>query len=400
MSNVRPWFRLSSIARPTSQGSSDPTPPPRQTPTSLPTNQPSPPSPPRQPSSPPRQQTPPPPPPQEQSPYHSPSSRHTSPPTPTKAKFSSPSPSPPPPQERSPYHSPSSRHMSQLTPTKAKSPLLTPSPPPPKEQSPYHSPSSHHTSPPTPIKAKSPLLTPPRSSYTPPPSPKEVQEALPPRKPTSPTSPAHSTTKYESESFKKIPSPRVLSPYSLPPSQLHSERETTQKNILTAEKTNQLHEPNHHNHQGNNNTKKTHHQPSFWGTRVITIAGENKGAVMEIIQSPSSSNKTRGEGTHSSRGFNGAGEKGRRLQSSSSSSDEGEGKKETTKNHNNNGNNMNLPMKAFMNSNVQMINNSIVYNSMASHHDPGIHLKLYRKPGSGNGSHVKDYGNNGGGYTK
>jgi hypothetical protein len=132
-------------------------------------------------------------------------------------------------------------------------------------------------------------------------------------------------------------------------------------------------------------------------TRVITIAGENKGAVMEILRSPQG-NKTGGSGTHSSRVSHGTGEKGRRLQSSSSSSsDEGEGKKKTTKNVPNKGNS-NLPMKAFMNSNVQMINNSIVYNSTASHHDPGVHLKISRKPGSDNGFHVSDYGNNGG-YT-
>ncbi|KAL0711414.1 hypothetical protein Bca4012_018392 [Brassica carinata] len=255
MSNVRPWFRLSSIARPTSQGSSDSPPPlpqPRQTPSRpvlvrSPTKQPSPPrqqqppSPPRQPPSPLRQQT------------------------------------PPPPQERSPYHSPPSRH----------------------------------TSPRTPAKTKSPFSTPPQS-------PTEVQETLPPQKPTSPA-----------KSFRKAPPPRVLSPYALPPSQLHSERETIQKNIVTTEKTNQVHEPNHHNqnhnHQGNS-IKKTHHRPSFlgskniMGTRVITIAGENKGAVMEILQSPLSnkSYKTGGEGTHSSRIFNSAGEKERRLQSSSS----------------------------------------------------------------------------------
>ncbi|KAG2290527.1 hypothetical protein Bca52824_050131 [Brassica carinata] len=86
MSNVRPWFRLASIARPTSQGSSDPPPPPQ----------------PRQTTRRPVVQTPPPPPPQERSPYHSPPSRHMSPPTPPKAK----SPSPPPPPPRSSYTPP------------------------------------------------------------------------------------------------------------------------------------------------------------------------------------------------------------------------------------------------------------------------------------------------------
>ncbi|KAJ0258183.1 putative extensin [Hirschfeldia incana] len=374
MSNVRPWFRLSSIARPTSQASSDPPPPPQSRQTTrrpvvvrTPAKQPSPPrqrqpisppSPPRQrPSSTRQQQT------------SSPPRQRPSPPRQR---------TPPPPQERSPYHSPPSRHMSPPTPPKAASP-----------------------SPPTP---------PPRWSYTPPPpSLKEVQEAFPPRKPTSPPSPAHSarSVKPESETSRKAPLPRVLSPYSLPPPQLHSERETTQKNILTAEKTNQLQEPNHHNHnpihQGNN-TRQTPRQPSYseseniMRSRVITIAGENKGAVMEILRSPSS-HKTGGAGTHPSRGFHGTGEKGRKLQSSSSSSDEGEGKKKSTKN--NNANTSNLPMKAFINSNVQMINNSIVHNSTSTHHDPGVHLKIFRTPGSDNGFHVKDYtyGKSGGGYT-
>ena len=373
MSNVRPWFRLASIARPTSQGSSDPPPPPPPQPRQTPSRQVVVRQPAKQPS-PPRQQQPPSPPRQQRTP-----SPPRQPPSPPRQQ----TPPPPPTQERFPYHSPPSRHMSPPTPPKAKSP----SPPPP----------------------------PPRSSYTPPPSPKVVQEAFPPRKPTSPPSPAHSTrsTKSEQESFRKVPSPRPLSPYSLPPPQLHSERQTTQKNILTSEKTSQLQEPNHHNqshnhnhnHQGNNTNKTHHKQPlsdseNIMGTRAITIAGQNKGAVMEILRSPSS-NKTGGAGPHSSRGFHGTGEKGRRLQSSSSSSssDEGEGKKKTTKNPNNNANNNNLPMKAFMNSNVQMINNSLVYNSMATHHDPGVHLRISRKPASGNGFDVKDYGNNDDGYT-
>ncbi|CAH8387007.1 unnamed protein product [Eruca vesicaria subsp. sativa] len=378
MSNVRPWFRLSSIARPTPQASNDPQPPPQPRQTTrrpvvvrTPAKQPSPPRQ-QQPPSPPRQRPPPP--------------RQQQPPSPPRQR-------PPPPRQQQPPSPPRQR-----------------TPPPPQERSPYHSPPSRHMSPPTPPKSASPSppTPPPRWSYTPPPpSLKEVQEALPPRKPTSPPSPAHSTRslKTESEASRKAPLPRALSPYSLPPPQLHSERETTQKNILTAEKTSQLQEPNHHNHNHNhqgNNTKKMPRQPSYseseniMRSRVITIAGENKGAVMEILRSPSS-NKTGGVGTHPSKGFQGTREKGRRLQSSSSSSDEGEGKKKTTKNHN--ANSTNLPMKAFMNSNVQMINNSIVYNSTATHHDPGVHFKISRKPGSDNGFHVKDYGNNDGGYT-
>jgi hypothetical protein len=37
-------------------------------------------------------------------------------------------------------------------------------------------------------------------------------------------------------------------------------------------------------------------------------------------------------------------------------------------------------MNAFMNSNVQSIHNSILYISSLTHHDPGVHLALSRKP--------------------
>ncbi|XP_052194276.1 lysine-rich arabinogalactan protein 19-like [Diospyros lotus] len=49
-------------------------------------------------------------------------------------------------------------------------------------------------------------------------------------------------------------------------------------------------------------------------------------------------------------------------------------------------NNSSPPMSAFMNSNVQGVNNSILYNCSYRHHDPGVHCSLYQKAnGHGNG---------------
>lgn len=63
-------------------------------------------------------------------------------------------------------------------------------------------------------------------------------------------------------------------------------------------------------------------------------------------------------------------------------------------------NNSNFLMRVFINSNVQMINNFIVYNLMVIYYDFGVYFKIFRKFGFDNGFYVKDYmyGKNGGGY--
>ncbi|XP_022769749.1 proteoglycan 4 [Durio zibethinus] len=111
------------------------------------------------------------------------------------------------------------------------------------------------------------------------------------------------------------------------------------------------------------------------GTRVITIAGENKGAFMEVIRSPHK-NGFQGSPHHlqkrviSSR----TGGDGSDPQSYRSSSEEGDRKMKDKSNKS-----KTMPITAFLNSNVQGINNSIVYNSSCTHHDPGVHLSLHVK---------------------
>ncbi|XP_010513779.1 PREDICTED: pollen-specific leucine-rich repeat extensin-like protein 1 [Camelina sativa] len=157
-----------------------------------------------------------------------------------------------------------------------------------------------------------------------------------------------------------------------PPKPRQESKTTHQKSILTlSEKTDIVHGP-----------KETLLPESdddvIMGTQsVITISGENKGAVMEILRSP---NKTRGPFL-----FNNDAKKSAEEKSISKSKS-----KSKSKNQNNNGE------SRFVNSNVQIINGSVVYNSSEIHHDPGVHLSLCRKPSSGNGFINKDHGN---GYT-
>ncbi|GMI73660.1 hypothetical protein HRI_001035300 [Hibiscus trionum] len=101
---------------------------------------------------------------------------------------------------------------------------------------------------------------------------------------------------------------------------------------------------------------KKYSSDSDAGMRIITITGDNKGAFMEINQS-----------AHHKKGFQGSPHRLNR-----SSSEAGDGKMKSKSNWT-----KKTPMNAFINSNVQGINNSIVYNSSCASHDPGVHLTLY-----------------------
>ncbi|CAN6905752.1 unnamed protein product [Brassica oleracea var. botrytis] len=191
------------------------------------------------------------------------------------------------------------------------------------------------------------VIKPPRSPPAPPsppplpqplstslrPPPKEVQEPKP--------SPVTSSRSIKHE-----------------PAKPRDEEEATHQKSILSEKTNLVH--------GSNEEQQHESGDVIMGTQgVITISGDNKGAVMEIKRSPIN---THGVG------------KGEDDRSN------------TSKKHNDNIGG-NLPMDGFVNSNVQIVNGSVVYNSSETHHDPGVHLSLYWKPNSGNGFIVKDHGN-------
>lgn len=166
------------------------------------------------------------------------------------------------------------------------------------------------------------------------------------------------------------------SPFALPSSQLKSyggERELNNNIPPEAEKKTVLVEetlpkpkpfsesPMYAKPKGRENFHWKSADEEEGGMRVITIAGENRGAVMELGYSP----------------------RRRTIKSDNEaelSGNEARSKMEQAKAE------PALPMTAFMNSNVQGVNSSILFNSSCSHHDPGVHFSLSRKPFN-NGGH-------------
>ena len=95
------------------------------------------------------------------------------------------------------------------------------------------------------------------------------------------------------------------------------------------------------------------------GIRVITISGENRGAHMQITKS----RKKQQQPIHHKMG-NSDGEKVRTLSSP--------------------------PMRGvYGNSNVQCVNNSMLFHTSLTNHDPGMHLIIPKKP-IGQGFHLKE----------
>ncbi|KAF2313302.1 hypothetical protein GH714_010264 [Hevea brasiliensis] len=140
----------------------------------------------------------------------------------------------------------------------------------------------------------------------------------------------------------------------------------------------------------NGQRKKISSDSEDGGMRVITIAGENKGAFMEVIRSPNKKHAFEGNPNYLNKKSN-PNSDGNEWGSHSSSSSGEEGNPKKDKGHK--GRSMaSPPMSTFMNSNVQGVNNSIVFNSSCTHHDPGVHLAMSRKP-AGGGFNIKDRGN-------
>lgn len=200
------------------------------------------------------------------------------------------------------------------------------------------------------------------------------------------------------------------SPLTLPPSQLKSHTdpeskippEAEQKNVLvqkTVEKPKAALNGDGRKlgnlHYGNKDVetkgKGIHHNKlssdsdsEEFGIRVITISGENKGAFMEL--------------GHSHKKNHDFGANPRSLHNNSNSpritnysnESESEGKSNVMGKKYLNMGNTSPPMSAFMNSNVQGVNNSILYGSALKHHDPGVHLSVSRKLNGSRGDHLKD----------
>lgn len=94
------------------------------------------------------------------------------------------------------------------------------------------------------------------------------------------------------------------------------------------------------------------------GLRMITIAGENRGAFMELL--PSSSPSSTGSPMKS---------KAEQGEEAAKAKKDGKGGAGTLS-----------PLSAFVNSNVQGVNNSILLNASCAHSSPGVHLAVTRRP--------------------
>ncbi|KAK7338102.1 hypothetical protein VNO77_18701 [Canavalia gladiata] len=274
----------------------------------------------------------------------------------------------------------------------------------------------------------SPQIQPAQEKRTPsPPSqPQKLSTSLPSspiRKPPSPspdktTTQSPKTIKQTDRSPMHSPNNKPTapppSPLTLPPSQLKAQpnipTEAEPKTVLvqktvdrpkpwhngtTAESSHRetrSHGNSHHHHHGKHVTTKesearekgTHRKvldSEESGMRVITIAGENRGAYMELIQSPKKhESKYLHKKGNSSINVDGA-------ESESSGGQEGNVNNKKDKGHKTTSS---FPMAAYMNSNVQCVNNSLLYHTSCSHHDPGVRLSLTKKS-LGEGYHLKEY---------
>lgn len=99
------------------------------------------------------------------------------------------------------------------------------------------------------------------------------------------------------------------------------------------------------------------------GVGVITLAGENRGATMEL-----------GPDSRRSDNFSFQG-KGHKV-----GQDEKNEEKEDAKGKGSPHSSKASPVSAYVNSNVQAANNSILYNSTCPHRDPGVRLSLSNNP--------------------
>ncbi|KAK7285751.1 hypothetical protein RJT34_20532 [Clitoria ternatea] len=216
-------------------------------------------------------------------------------------------------------------------------------------------------------------------------SPKAITKQQPDR------SPMHSPTQ------NAVP---PLSPLTLPPSQFKAQPnippEAEPKTVLvqkTVDKPKPWHNGNgtaefhretqtrgghHGKHHAEKGVQKKISDSEESGTRVITIAGENRGAYMELTQSPK---KHEGKYLH---------KKENAEWNEGSSAEEGNVQKKDNKSQKGrSSSSSSFPMAAYMNSNVQCVNNSLLFHTSCSHHDPGVRLSLSKKPLS-QGYHLKE----------
>ncbi|KAJ8650620.1 hypothetical protein MRB53_003643 [Persea americana] len=334
-------------------------------------------------------------------------------------------PPPPPPQPQQPPPQFQPRLLVRPTLTRLPLPqLLRPSRPPPQQPpqplaaAPFRPPPPQQPqlSPAVPSQPP-PQQQPQRQDVAPPPQIQQVQTApssteaptpLEIGKPPSPTPKATSqepTTPQSPKTIKTLPSP-VQSPRTkpsptpppppslpLPPSQLKPEPEPELSKTMLVQDVKKMSEsmpraaPATQKSEFSSNTIPRHSVADVEvPMRVITLAGENKGACMELgFPSSLLQNKKKPETIGTVR---------LRQQQVEEDDAQGNGTKMEKKNGKGANSTKAPPVaSAFVNSNVQSVNNSIVFHASCTHGDPGVHLAFSRKPAPANGYHRKDHPN-------
>ncbi|KAF7826222.1 vegetative cell wall protein gp1-like [Senna tora] len=280
-----------------------------------------------------------------------------------------PAPAPPPePQPPPPAPAPVTRPIMSLptfrTTSAPSSPQTRPAQPPaPPEPAPLPPPAPE---PIAPRAAEAP--SPARKVPSPPPPVQKAEISVPSSIPSNNVSTQSPKTIRPADQSPKVKKPSAAAPPSP---------------LKTIDKPKQIR--NNNNGMSDEKGKISHHEKSAkkkaeesggGGFRVITIAGENRGAFMEVIQSTQKGGHKKSIAT---------------PESGKSSEEEGDGKekkKKKEKNGRGRSETTSFPMMAFVNSNVQSVNNSLLYNASCSHHDPGVRFSLTKKP-LGLGDHVK-----------
>ncbi|KAL2478656.1 extensin-like [Forsythia ovata] len=361
----------------------------------------------------PQQPTPPPPPAAAPAP---PPSRPSAaaPPAPAKSPPRSPV-APPVPAPSTPRRSPIS-----APPTTAPSPKSSAPPPPPETTTSASKSPIIKTLPNSPI-PKAPLTTStnvqvqsspiPESPKTKTQAPSSSLPASPVPKPVATGAPKSTpkTVKPLEKTPVQSPKPKTVapppSPLTLPPSQIKadSERESKtptkfeQKDVLVLETIEKLPKltPTYTQHSStasNGRQELTKEKvpnnkisdSEKLGMSVITLAGENKGAVMELSPHKKNHSTTNPHSLHKNTHYTKLWNEGEK----SSSDEDGRSNKEK----NNKAMAMQSPpMTAYVNNNVQGVNNSIFFNGSSTHQNPGVHLTINRKSNGGHGIHHKDH---------
>ncbi|KAJ0946069.1 hypothetical protein HanPSC8_Chr03g0135121 [Helianthus annuus] len=197
----------------------------------------------------------------------------------------------------------------------------------------------------------------PAFSQAPPPVPRPPNAAAPTSPTTRVSTPTSPPVAKATPKAARVSTPPTISkpqsPLVLPPPQPKYE----EKAVITQE-TKGLGSGRHVG-WGSRNPKDTTNASDSddVGMKIITIAGENKGAIMDLGKkkdNPTPSSGDENKSGSNSEGKSNARKKNQKLKSPL--------------------------MRAIMNSNVQGVNNSILLNSSTNHHDPGVHLSFSRKP--------------------